>query len=56
MKGVTVTKAGGPFEVTDGIDKPKPGKKDILVKSLVTGINPMQVDPILYIYIYIAAR
>jgi NADPH:quinone reductase-like Zn-dependent oxidoreductase len=43
MKGVIVSKPGGSFEVTDGIENPKPGKNEILVKSLVTGINPMLV-------------
>jgi len=41
MKGVSVAKAGAPFEVVDGLEKPVPGEKQILVQSMVTGINPV---------------
>jgi NADPH:quinone reductase-like Zn-dependent oxidoreductase len=42
MKGVVVAKPGGDFELTEAIERPQPGKKEVLVKSLVTGINPME--------------
>jgi NADPH:quinone reductase-like Zn-dependent oxidoreductase len=45
MKGVIVAKAGGLFEVTDTLERPKPGPKEILVKSLAAGINPMYAIP-----------
>lgn len=41
MKGVIVPKAGGEFEVVDNLDKPSLGDGEILVKSLVAGLNPM---------------
>jgi len=43
MKGVIVPHAGAPFEVVDTLVKPQPGPKEILVKSLVAGMNPMYV-------------
>jgi len=42
MKGVIVSKVGAPFEVVDNLTKPSPGPGQILVKSLVTGINPVE--------------
>ena len=41
MKGLIVTKIGGDFEVINNLEKPSPGKGEILVKSIVTGINPV---------------
>jgi len=43
MKGVTVAQAGAPFEIVDTLVKPCPGPREILVKSLVAGMNPMYV-------------
>ncbi|KAH8596183.1 chaperonin 10-like protein [Bisporella sp. PMI_857] len=45
MKGLLVAKPGAPYKLSEGIEQPKPGKKQILVKSLVTGIN--HVDSIM---------
>ncbi|KAH8797733.1 chaperonin 10-like protein [Xylogone sp. PMI_703] len=42
MKGVIVPKAGAPFELVDNLIKPSPGKGEVLVRSLATGINPME--------------
>jgi NADPH:quinone reductase-like Zn-dependent oxidoreductase len=42
IRGVLLSKVGGAFEIVDNIDMPKPGKGQILVKSLVTGINPVE--------------
>jgi D-arabinose 1-dehydrogenase-like Zn-dependent alcohol dehydrogenase len=41
MKGVIISKVGGPWEIVDNIEKPKLGPHQILVKSIVTGINPV---------------
>ncbi len=41
MKGIQVAKVGGTFEYVENLEKPKPGKNQILVKSLVTAINPV---------------
>jgi hypothetical protein len=41
MKGVSLDKAGGEYTLVDTIDKPEPGKKQVLVKSLVAGLNPV---------------
>jgi NADPH:quinone reductase-like Zn-dependent oxidoreductase len=43
MKGVLVEKAGGEYTLVDTVEKPKPGKGQILVKSLVSGLNPVSV-------------
>lgn len=43
MKGVVVPAAGAAFNVVNNLEKPNPGRGEILVKSLVTGINPMFV-------------
>lgn len=40
MKGVILPKVGGAFELVDNLEVPKPGPRQILVKSIVTGINP----------------
>jgi NADPH:quinone reductase-like Zn-dependent oxidoreductase len=42
MKGLTVAKIGAPYEVQNDIKKPVPGKGQILVKSIFTGINPVE--------------
>ncbi|KAL3423290.1 Zinc-type alcohol dehydrogenase-like protein C2E1P3.01-like protein 4 [Phlyctema vagabunda] len=42
MRGVIVPKAGAPFEVVETLEKPEPKKNEILVKSIVTGLNPME--------------
>ncbi len=41
MKGVIVEAIGGPYKVVDDLEKPKPGPDEILVKSVVTAINPV---------------
>ena len=41
MKGVLLDKVGGEFEIAKDLDIPRPGPGQILVKSLVTGINPV---------------
>ncbi|KFZ00211.1 hypothetical protein V500_01136 [Pseudogymnoascus sp. VKM F-4518 (FW-2643)] len=43
MKGILVDKAGGEFHLVDTLEKPTPGRNQILVKSLVTAINPVEV-------------
>lgn len=42
MKGLLLAKPGAPYELVDNIERPRPGKKQILVRSLVTGINPVE--------------
>ncbi|KAF4626707.1 hypothetical protein G7Y89_g11455 [Cudoniella acicularis] len=42
MKGILVDKAGGEYALVDTLEKPKPGKNQVLVKSLVTGLNPVE--------------
>jgi len=42
MKGLLLAKPGAPYELVDNLEKPRPGKNQILVKSLVTGINPVE--------------
>jgi len=44
MKGVIVPQAGGDYKIVDNIEKPKPGPHQILVKSLVTAINPVYAE------------
>jgi NADPH:quinone reductase-like Zn-dependent oxidoreductase len=41
MKGLIVTKIGGDYELVNDLEKPSPGKGQILVKSIATGINPV---------------
>ncbi|KAM3068906.1 hypothetical protein ACMFMG_004080 [Clarireedia jacksonii] len=41
MKGIIVTSPGSNWSLVNDIERPKPDKRQILVKSLVTGINPM---------------
>ncbi|KAI9647746.1 hypothetical protein NHQ30_004133 [Ciborinia camelliae] len=41
MKGVVITAPNAPWQPVDDIEIPKPGNHQILVKSLVAGINPM---------------
>ena len=41
MKGILLDKVGGEYYLTDSVEKPSPGKKQILVRSLVTAINPV---------------
>jgi hypothetical protein len=43
MKGVILSKVGGDYEIVDHLEKPEPGRHQILVKSIVTGINPVYV-------------
>ncbi|KAH8758558.1 chaperonin 10-like protein [Hyaloscypha sp. PMI_1271] len=42
MKGIQVEKVGGSYDYVEDIVKPLPGKNQILVKSLVTAINPVE--------------
>ncbi len=41
MKGIILEKAGADYRLDSSIDKPTPGKNQVLVKSLVTGLNPV---------------
>lgn len=41
MKGLTVDKPGAPYVPTDGIEKPTPGPKQVLVKSIYVAVNPV---------------
>ncbi|KAI9830383.1 MAG: hypothetical protein M1826_004806 [Phylliscum demangeonii] len=41
MKAVVVEKAGAPFKVVEGIEKPTPGSDQILIKSIFVAINPV---------------
>jgi NADPH:quinone reductase-like Zn-dependent oxidoreductase len=41
MKGLTLAKPGAPYELVSDIEQPTPGSKQVLVKSLYTGINPV---------------
>jgi hypothetical protein len=41
MKGIQVAKVGGAFDYVEDLARPSPGKHQILVKSLVTAINPV---------------
>ncbi|CAD6443498.1 1ccab4a0-e852-45a6-85f6-20e115bc98b0 [Sclerotinia trifoliorum] len=41
MKGVIIKSLNASWEVVDNLENPVPGKHQILVKSLVTGINPL---------------
>jgi len=54
MKGILLAEAGGQFTPVDNLEVPKPSRKQILVKSLVTSINPVFVSiaffPSLLIY------
>ncbi|ESZ95058.1 choline dehydrogenase [Sclerotinia borealis F-4128] len=55
MKGVIITAPNAPWQAVDDIERPVPGKGQILVKSLVTGINPLYAlfpDPILFYPIF----
>ncbi len=45
MKGVTVAQPGAPYVVTSDLEKPTPGPKQILVKSLYAGLNPVYGFP-----------
>ncbi|EPE33528.1 GroES-like protein [Glarea lozoyensis ATCC 20868] len=42
MKGISLDKPGGEYSLIETIEKPVPGKKQVLVKSLVTGLNPVE--------------
>jgi NADPH:quinone reductase-like Zn-dependent oxidoreductase len=41
MKGVILENVGGDFKIVDDIDVPTPGPGQILIKSLVTAVNPV---------------
>ncbi|PQE23875.1 hypothetical protein CJF30_00008853 [Rutstroemia sp. NJR-2017a BBW] len=41
MKGVVATSLGSSWSLVDDLERPKPDKHQVLVRSLVTGINPM---------------
>ena len=41
MKGLTIAQPGAPYELTTQLQKPLPGPKQVLVKSLYTAINPV---------------
>lgn len=43
MKGIVVEKPGAPFRVVENVEKPKPAADQILVKSVITAINPVFV-------------
>ncbi|KAF8853745.1 GroES-like protein [Acephala macrosclerotiorum] len=42
MKGILLEKVGGEFTLVDALEKPEPGPTQVLVKSLVAGINPVE--------------
>ncbi|KAE8446201.1 hypothetical protein EG329_012426 [Mollisiaceae sp. DMI_Dod_QoI] len=42
MRGILVEKIGGEYSIVDTLEKPKPSATQVLVKSLVTGINPVE--------------
>ncbi|RDW64759.1 hypothetical protein BP6252_10410 [Coleophoma cylindrospora] len=42
MRGVTVASPGAPYEVTDDLPKPSPNDGQVLVRSLFSGINPVE--------------
>ncbi|RDW68515.1 hypothetical protein BP5796_09172 [Coleophoma crateriformis] len=42
MRGVTVASPGAPYEVADDLPKPSPNENQVLVKSLFSGINPVE--------------
>lgn len=41
MKAAITKEPNAPFEVVNDVEKPKPGPEQILVKSIVTAINPV---------------
>ena len=41
MKASITKEPNAPFEVVNDVEKPKPGADQILVKSIVTAINPV---------------
>lgn len=42
MKGIQVKKVGGTYDYVEDLVKPSPGKNQILIKSLVVAINPVE--------------
>lgn len=46
MKGILLDKVGGEYHLVDTLEKPTPGRNQILVKSLVTAINPVYGIPL----------
>lgn len=45
--GLTIAAPNEPYVVSNDIPRPKPGPKQVLVKSLFVGVNPMFVVKIL---------
>lgn len=43
MKGIVVEKQGAPAKVTEGLEVPEPGEGQVLVKSVYTATNPVDV-------------
>ena len=43
MKGVIIREANAEPIVTDSLERPKPGRGQVLVKSLYVGLNPVYV-------------
>lgn len=41
MKGILLENIGGDYALVDTLQKPTPGKNQVLVKSLVTALNPV---------------
>ena len=41
MKGLTVASPGAPYVLTDTLERPVPSPSQMLIKSLATGINPV---------------
>jgi hypothetical protein len=39
--GLIIEKPGAPFKVVDSLERPTPGRKQALVKSLFVAINPV---------------
>ncbi|KFZ04629.1 hypothetical protein V502_10006, partial [Pseudogymnoascus sp. VKM F-4520 (FW-2644)] len=42
MKAIILDKVGGTFTLTNTLTKPTPSRSQILVKSLVTSLNPIE--------------
>jgi len=43
QSGITVAAVNEPYVIVDNITRPKPGPKQVLLKCVATGINPVSV-------------
>lgn len=41
QKGLSLASVGASYELVDTLKRPSPGSKQVLVKSLVVGLNPV---------------